>query len=203
MQPRRPATRRSRRPPVAGADRRASRRPEHRGHADHHWSSPIPRFESDTLFAPYRDHRHGAAPRPTRSSARRFAAARPRCKWVLPPELRKIAPARAGHRGRSRPDGPGGAALAQAARQFPTRSASSLRNLMAVVGGRIVMVPAVARLRPRGRRADPGRAHRWWWPTRAPARCSGARVPYGSGATPDEALDAALTAALPLDVGGP
>ena len=30
------------------------------------WSSPIPRFESDTLFARYRDHRADAAPGPTR-----------------------------------------------------------------------------------------------------------------------------------------
>jgi hypothetical protein len=79
---------------------------------------------------------------------------------------------------------------------------SSLRNLMAVVGGRMVMVPASLGF---GRQADgrlradlslvvaDTRSGRILWRTLA----------AGSGANPREALDAALAAALPLDAGGP
>jgi len=87
-------------------------------------------------------------------------------------------------------------------KDIPDPLRSSLRNLMAVVGGRAVMVPASLGF---GRQADgriradltlvvaDTRSGKVLW--RSPA--------VGSGADPQAALDAALTAVLPLDTGGP
>jgi hypothetical protein len=87
-------------------------------------------------------------------------------------------------------------------REVPDPLRSSLRNLMAVVGGRVVMVPASIGF---GRQADgliradlslaaaDTRSGKVLWRSLA----------IGSGANPREALDAALTAVLPLDAGGP
>ena len=88
-------------------------------------------------------------------------------------------------------------------KDIPDPLRSSLRNLMAVAGGRAVMVPASLGF---GRQAD-GRiradliARRRRTP--GAARCSGDRSAVGSGADPQTALEAALTAVLPLDTGGP
>jgi hypothetical protein len=73
---------------------------------------------------------------------------------------------------------------------------------MAVVGGRVAMVPASIGF---GRQAD-GRIRADL--SLAAADTRSGRVLWrslatGSGANPREALDSALTAVLPLDAGGP
>ena len=85
---------------------------------------------------------------------------------------------------------------------IPDPLRSSLRNLMAVAGGRTVMVPAVIGF---GRQAD-GRIRADLTLVLADVRNGHVlwrSVPGGTGATPREALDSALTVALPVDVGGP
>ena len=87
--------------------------PECRGHAASRSSPPIPRSSPTPSTLP------------TATAGRRclwadsligeaFAGRAPEVHWVLPPELRKVARRAPGHRRRSRPDGPGDAALAQA-----------------------------------------------------------------------------------------
>ena len=159
-----------------------------------------PALQSDTVYAPYRDRRTvllwadsliGEA----------FAGRAPEVRWVLSPELRKVARRSPGIV--SDPDQMGQAMLrSPKMREVPDPLRSSLRNLMAVVGGRVVMVPASLGF---GRQAD-GRLRadlalviadtrngKVLWRSQA----------VGSGADPREALDAALAAALPLDAGGP
>jgi hypothetical protein len=122
-------------------------------------------------------------------------------RWVLPAELRKVARRSPGIVGD--PDQMGQAALrSPKLREIPDPLRSSLRNLMAVVGGRVVMVPASIGF---GRQADgliradlslaaaDTRSGKVLWRSLA----------VGSGANPREALAAALAAVLPLDAGGP
>jgi hypothetical protein len=73
---------------------------------------------------------------------------------------------------------------------------------MAVVGGRVVMVPASIGF---GRQAD-GRIRADLSLAAADTRSGKVlwrSIAIGSGANPREALDAALVAVLPLDAGGP
>jgi len=87
-------------------------------------------------------------------------------------------------------------------KQVPDPLRGSLRNLMALVGGRTVLVPASIGF---GRQAD-GRVQADLTLVLADVRNGHVlwrSAPVGTGQTPRAALDAALAAALPLDAGGP
>jgi hypothetical protein len=159
-----------------------------------------PALQSDTIYASYRDRRT------TLSWAdsligEAFIGRAPEVRWVLPPELRKVARRSPGIV--NDPDQMGQALLrSPKLRDIPDPLRSSLRNLMAVVGGRAVMVPAALGF---GRQAD-GRIRADL--TLVVADTRSGKVLWrsqagGSGADPQVALDAALAAVLPLDTGGP
>ncbi|HEU4526136.1 MAG TPA: hypothetical protein VFR62_14000 [Gemmatimonadales bacterium] len=159
-----------------------------------------PALQSDTVYAPYRDRRT------TLSWAdsligEAFVGRAPEVRWVLPPELRKVARRSPGIVGD--PDQMGQAMLRSPKLQdIPDPLRSSLRNLMAVVGGRAVMVPASLGF---GRQAD-GRIRADLTLVVADTRSGKVlwrSMAGGSGTDPQAALDAALTAVLPLDTGGP
>ena len=162
--------------------------------------APDPALQSDTIYAPYRDRR-SALLWADSLIGEAFSGRAPEVRWVLPAELRKVARRSPGIVGD--PDQMGQAALrSPKLREIPDPLRSSLRNLMAVVGGRVAMVPASIGF---GRQADgliradlslaaaDTRSGKVLWRSLA----------TGSGANPREALDAALTAVLPLDAGGP
>jgi hypothetical protein len=159
-----------------------------------------PALVSDSLYAPWRDHRTALS---TADSlvGDAFAGRAPEVKWVLPPELRKVARRSPGIV--EDPDLMGQAVLrSPKLHDIPDPLRSSLRNLMAVVGGRTVMVPAVIGF---GRQAD-GRIRADLTLVIADVRNGHVlwrSVPNGTGATPREALDSALAVALPVDTGGP
>jgi len=159
-----------------------------------------PALQSDSLYAKYHDRRAtllwadsviGDA----------FTGRAPEVRWVLPPQLRKLARRSPGIVGD--PDQMGQALLrSQKLREVPDPLRASLRKLMAVVGGRVAMVPAALGF---GREVDgtvradlslvaaDTRSGRILWRTLA----------VGTGATPDEALTAALAGVLPLDPASP
>jgi hypothetical protein len=159
-----------------------------------------PALQSDTIYAPYRDRRTALLWADS-LIGEAFTGRAPEVRWVLPPELRKVARRSPGIV--NDPDQMGQAMLrAPKMREVPDPLRSSLRNLMAVVGGRMVMVPAALGF---GRQAD-GRLRADL--TLVVADTRSGKVLWrsqaaGSGADPREALDAALAAALPLDAGGP
>jgi hypothetical protein len=159
-----------------------------------------PALVSDSLYAPWRDHRTALS---TADSlvGDAFVGRAPEVKWVLPPELRKVARRSPGIV--EDPDLMGQAVLrSPKLHDIPDPLRSSLRNLMAVVGGRTVMVPAVIGF---GRQAD-GRIRADLTLVIADVRNGHVlwrSVPNGTGATPREALDSALAVALPVDTGGP
>jgi hypothetical protein len=159
-----------------------------------------PALQADTVYAPYRDRRTTLLWADS-LIGEAFTGRAPEVRWVLPPELRKVARRSPGIV--SDPDQMGQAMLrSPKLRDLPDPLRSSLRNLMAVVGGRVVMVPASLGF---GRQADgrlradlslvvaDTRSGKVLWRSQA----------AGSGADPREALDAALAGALPLDAGGP
>jgi hypothetical protein len=162
--------------------------------------APDPALQADTIYAPYRDRRTALLWADSLIGDA-FSGRAPEVHWVLPAELRKVARRSPGIVGD--PDQMGQAALrAPKLREVPDPLRSSLRNLMAVVGGRVVMVPASIGF---GRQADgliradlslaaaDTRTGRVLWRSLA----------TGSGTNPRAALDAALAAVLPLDAGGP
>jgi hypothetical protein len=162
--------------------------------------APDPALQSDTIYAPYRERR-AALLWADSLIGDAFSGRAPEVRWVLPAELRKVARRSPGIVGD--PDQMGQAALrSPKLRDIPDPLRSSLRNLMAVVGGRVVMVPASIGF---GRQADgliradlslaaaDTRSGKVLWRSLA----------VGSGTNPREALDAALAAVLPLDAGGP
>jgi hypothetical protein len=159
-----------------------------------------PALQSDTVYAPYRDRRTTLLWADS-LIGEAFTGRAPEVQWVLPPELRKIARRSPGIV--SDPDQMGQAMLrSPKLKELPDPLRSSLRNLVAVVGGRVVMVPASLGF---GRQAD-GRLRADLSLVLADTR-NGKIVwraqAAGSGADPREALDAALAAVLPLDTGGP
>lgn len=159
-----------------------------------------PALQSDTLYAPYRDRRTALLWADS-LIGEAFTGRAPEVRWVLPPELRKVARRSPGIV--DDPDQMGQAMLrSPKMRELPDPLRSSLRNLMAVVGGRMVMVPASLGF---GRQAD-GRLRANLTLVVADTR-SGKVLwrsqPAGSGADPRQALDAALAAVLPFDAGGP
>jgi hypothetical protein len=154
-----------------------------------------PTLQSDTLYAPYRDRR-ATLTWADSLIGDAFIGRGPEVKWVLPPALRKIARRSPGIV--EDPDQMGQAMLrAPKLKDVPDPLRSSLRNLMAVVGGRIVMVPAAlsfSRDSVGAVRAELSlvaadvRTGRIIW--RSQAR--------GTGPRPDVALLTALEAVLPL-----
>jgi hypothetical protein len=159
-----------------------------------------PTLESDSLYAPYRDRRT-ALLRADSLIGEAFTGRAPEVQWVLPPKLRKLARRSPGLV--NDPDQMGQAALrAPKMRDIHDPLRSSLRNLMAVVGGRVVMVPAAlgfALLPDRRVHADLSlvaadtRSGKVLWRSQA----------GGYGATPDAALQAALASVLPIDPTSP
>ena len=162
--------------------------------------APDPALQADTIYAPYRDRRTTLLWADSLIGDA-FSARAPEVRWVLPPELRKVARRSPGIVGD--PDQMGQAALrAPKLRELPDPLRSSLRNLMAVVGGRVVMVPASIGF---GRQAD-GQIRADLALAAADTRTGKVlwrSLAIGSGANPQEALAAALAAVLPLDTGGP
>ena len=162
--------------------------------------APDPALQSDTIYAPYRDRRTALLWADSLIGDA-FSGRAPEVRWVLPAELRKVARRSPGIVGD--PDQMGQAALrSPKLRELPDPLRSSLRNLMAVVGGRVVMVPAALGF---GRQAD-GLVRADLTLTAADTRSGKIlwrSLVVGSGSNPREALDAALAAALPLDAGGP
>ena len=156
-----------------------------------------PLLQSDTLYAGYRDRR-ATLTWADSLIGEAFVGRAPEVKWVLPPALRKIArrvaraswaiPTRWARRCCGRPS----------CKDVPDPLRASLRNLMAVVGGRVAMVPAALSFSrdtagARARRAlARGRRHP------DAARSSGGARRRGTGATPDAALAAALDGGAPL-----
>jgi hypothetical protein len=159
-----------------------------------------PALQSDTIYAPYRDRRTTLTWADS-LIGEAFVGRAPEVRWVLPPELRKVARRSPGIV--NDPDQMGQAMLrSPKLKDIPDPLRSSLRNLMAVVGGRAVMVPAALGF---GRQAD-GRIRADL--TLVVADTRSGKVLWrsqagGSGTDPQVALDAALTAVLPLDTGGP
>ena len=94
----------------------------------------------DSVFAPLHDRR-ATLTWADSLIGEAFVGRAPEVNWVLPPALRKIARRSPGIV--DDPDQMGQAMLrATRLREVPDPLRSSLRKLMAVVGGRIVMVPA-------------------------------------------------------------
>jgi hypothetical protein len=159
-----------------------------------------PTLQSDSLYAPYRDRRTALLWADS-LIGEAFAGRAPEVQWVLPPKLRKLARRSPGLV--NDPDQMGQAMLrAPKMREIHDPLRSSLRNLMAVVGGRVVMVPAAlgfALLPDRRVHADLSlvaadtRSGKVLWRSQA----------GGYGATPDAALQAALTSVLPIDPTSP
>src|SRR4051794_28436489 len=99
-----------------------------------------PAFLADTVFARYRDRRATLSWADSVIGEALVGRA-PEVRWVLPPALRKVARRSPGIV--NDPDQMGQALLrAPKLRDVPDPLRSSLRNLMAVVGGRVAMVPA-------------------------------------------------------------
>ncbi|HZA99359.1 MAG TPA: hypothetical protein VE399_11305 [Gemmatimonadales bacterium] len=157
-----------------------------------------PSLESDTVYQPYRERR-AALLRADSLVGAGLQARGPEVNWVLPPELRKIARRSAGFV--DDPDQMGQAVLRSPnLTKVPDPLRSSLRELVAVVDGRIAMVPASLGFGPEANgqiRADL---------TLVLADCRSGKIlwrslAYGRGATPDQALNAAVAAVLPVSPG--
>jgi hypothetical protein len=160
-----------------------------------------PELQSDTLYAAYRDRRTTLLWADS-LIGEAFTGRAPEVHWVLPAVLRKRARRAPGLVGD--PDQMGQAVLrAPNLKVLPDPLRSSLRNLMALVDGRVAMVPAALGF---GRdtvgavRADLSlvaadtRSGKVLWRSQV----------AGKGATPSAALDAALASALPVaGSGGP
>ena len=153
-----------------------------------------PAIESDTGYARYRDRR-AALHRTDSLISEALLGRGPEVHWVLPPELRKMARRAAGFV--PEPDEMGQAVLrSPKMANIPDPLRSSLRSLLAIADGRLVLVPAALGFGPEpdGRiRADLSivlgdvRTGKVLWRSLA----------LGRGKSPDEALNAALTAVLP------
>jgi hypothetical protein len=153
-----------------------------------------PALESDSVYARYKDRRT-ALLRADSLVGEGFQARGPEVNWVLPPKLRKIARRAAGVV--DDPDQMGQAILRSPKMvKVPDPLRSSIRSLVALAGGRLALVPAALGFgpEPNGQiRADltlvlaDSRSGKVVWRT----------LTYGRGATPDQALNAAVAAALP------
>ena len=154
-----------------------------------------PAFQADTLFHAYSDRR-ATLTWADSVIGDAFVGRAPEVKWILPPALRKIARRSPGIVGD--PDQMGQAMLRSTKlKDVPDPLRSSLRNLMAVVGGRVAMVPAALGFTP----DTSGRVRAELSLVAADTR-SGKIVwrslALGVGPTPAAALTAALDGILPL-----
>lgn len=157
-----------------------------------------PILQADSVYAAYSDRRAALA-RADSLVSEGVVSRSPEVNWIPPRELRKMARRSAGYL--VDPDQMGQAVLrGPKILVVPDPLRSSLRSLMAVAGGRLVLVPAAIGFGPEadGRiRADlslviaDARTGKVVWRSLA----------YGRGKSPDEALNAALAAVLPLDGG--
>jgi hypothetical protein len=157
-----------------------------------------PAIESDSLYARYRERRTGLLHADSLISEE-IRARSPEVNWVFPPQLRKIARRSAGFV--EDPDQMGQAVLRSPNfTKVPDPLRSSLRGLVALVDGRFALVPASLGFgpEPNGKiRADltlvlaDARSGKILWRTLA----------YGRGTSPDQALDAAVAAVLPVSPG--
>jgi hypothetical protein len=155
-----------------------------------------PAFEGDSLFARYREHRATLSWADSVIGGALTERA-PEVKWVLPPRLRKLARRAPGLV--DDPDEMGQAVLrSQRLKEIPDQLHSSLRNLTALINGRLVFVPAaLGFIKDQGGQvraelslvAADARSGRILWRS----------VPTANGATPSAALAAALAAVLPLE----
>ena len=154
-----------------------------------------PAIESDSLYARYRERRAGLLHADSLLNEE-IKARSPEVNWVFPPQLRKIARRSAGFV--EDPDQMGQAVLRSPDfSKVPDPLRSSLRGLVALVDGRLALVPASLGFgpEPNGQiRADltlvlaDARSGKILWRSLA----------YGRGASPDQALDAAVAAVLPV-----
>ena len=157
-----------------------------------------PALESDSVYARYRERR-SALLRADSLIGEEIQARSPEVNWVLPPQLRKVARRSAGFV--EDPDQMGQAVLRSPGfTKVPDPLRSSLRGLVALVDGRFALVPASLGFgpEPNGQiRADltlvlaDARSGKVLWRSLA----------YGRGASPDQALDAAVAAVLPVSPG--
>jgi hypothetical protein len=157
-----------------------------------------PALQSDSVYAGYRDRRAALAQADSLISEGIVARAA-EVNWVPPRELRKMARRSAGYL--ADPDQMGQAVLrGPKVATIPDPLRSSLRSLMAVAGGRLALVPASLGFGPDSAgliRADlslvlaDSRSGKVLWRSLA----------LGRGKTPDEAVNAAIAAVLPLDGG--
>ncbi len=157
-----------------------------------------PNLQSDSAYASYRDRRV-ALEQVDSLISEGVRNRAPEVNWVPPRELRKMARRSAGYL--ADPDQMGQAVLrAPKIEVIPDPLRSSLRSLMAVAGGRIALVPAALGFGPEtdGQiRADlslvlaDARSGKVMWRS----------VALGRGKTPNEALNAAIAAVLPLSGG--
>ena len=154
-----------------------------------------PAFQADSLFAPYRDRRTTLTWADS-VIGEAFVGRAPEVRWVLPPELRKVARRAPGIV--NDPDQMGQALLrSPKMKTVPDPLRGSLRNLMAVVGGRVVMVPAALGFMPDSSRRVRAELSLVAADTRT-GKVVWRSLALGSGPTPDAALAAALNAVLPL-----
>lgn len=159
-----------------------------------------PALEDDTVYARYSADQRAALLRADSLVGKGLQTRGPEVNWVLPPQLRKIARRSAGVV--NDPDQMGQAILrAPKMERIPDPLRSSIRSLVALAGGRMALVPASVGFgpEPNGQiRADlslvlaDSRSGKVLWRSLA----------YGRGATPDQALNAAMAAVLPIS-GGP
>jgi hypothetical protein len=159
-------------------------------------ADPAP--HSDSAYADYRDRRL-ALSRADSLIGEALLGRAPEVGWVLPPELRKMARRAAGFV--PDPDQMGQAVLrAPKLKVIPDPLRSSMRSLLAIADGRFAFVPAALGFstEPDGRiRADLSlvladtRTGKVVWRSLA----------LGRGKSPDEALNAALAAVLPVSGG--
>jgi hypothetical protein len=157
-----------------------------------------PTLQSDSVYATYRDRR-AALEQADSLVSEGIVNRAPEVNWVPPRELRKMARRSAGYL--ADPDQMGQAVLrGPKITVIPDPLRSSLRSLMAVAGGRLALVPASLGFGPEpdGRiRADlslvlvDSRSGKVIWRS----------IALGRGKTPDQALNAAIAAVLPLDGG--
>jgi hypothetical protein len=155
-----------------------------------------PAFDSDTLFARYRDHR-ATLTWADSVIGEALTERAPEVKWVLPPRLRKLARRAAGLV--DDPDEMGQAMLrSPKLKEVPDQLEVSLRNLTALINGRIVFVPAALGF---GKDAD-GQVRAQVSLVAADARSGRIlwrSLPAASGPTPEVALAEAMASVLPLD----
>jgi hypothetical protein len=155
-----------------------------------------PAFEGDSLFARYRDHRATLTWADSAIGGALTERA-PEVKWVLPPRLRKLARRAPGLV--DDPDEMGQAVLrSQRLKEVPDQLRASLRNLTALINGRVVFVPAaLGFIKDQGGQvraelslvAADARSGRILWRS----------LPAANGATPAAALAGALAGVLPLE----